>query len=174
VLTLTFSTSAIDVRSEKIVQEALDRVSKSRTTICIAHRLSTIMKADKIVVVHRGKVVEQGTHEELVAREEGMYNGFVRAQAVEALNDTDMDILADDDEDELLMDYQKEGLTNAPSSNQIAPSEMVRKGAGSFGILLYEQRTRWVLYSLVLLGAMGGGGMYIPMFSPCLNIANNL
>lgn len=66
ILILDEATSAIDVRTERIVQKALDRVSKNRTTIVIAHRLSTIKRADSIVVLRQGKLVEQGTHDELL------------------------------------------------------------------------------------------------------------
>jgi ATP-binding cassette subfamily B (MDR/TAP) protein 1 len=67
------ATSAIDVRTERIVQQALDRVSMHRTTIVIAHRLSTIKRADKIVVLRQGKIVEQGTHEQLLKTDGGLY-----------------------------------------------------------------------------------------------------
>lgn len=68
------------MRGERLVQAALDRVSEGRTTITIAHRLSTIKKADKIVVLKKGKVVEEGTHESLLADEDGAYFGLVNAQ----------------------------------------------------------------------------------------------
>ena len=60
------ATSALDTESERLVQEALERLMKSRTTIAIAHRLSTIKNADVIYVLHEGKIVEQGTHEHLL------------------------------------------------------------------------------------------------------------
>ena len=66
VLILDEATSALDTESEKIVQEALDRLTSSRTTIAIAHRLSTIRNADIICVMHEGKIVERGRHEELL------------------------------------------------------------------------------------------------------------
>ena len=67
ILILDEATSALDTESERIVQEALDRLMTSRTTIAIAHRLSTIKNADEICVMHEGKIVERGTHEELLA-----------------------------------------------------------------------------------------------------------
>ena len=67
ILILDEATSALDTESEKIVQEALDRLTSSRTTIVIAHRLSTIRNADMICVMHEGKIVERGRHEELIA-----------------------------------------------------------------------------------------------------------
>ena len=73
VLILDEATSALDTESEKIVQEALDRLTSSRTTIAIAHRLSTIRNADEICVMHEGRIVERGRHEELIN-----LNGYYR------------------------------------------------------------------------------------------------
>ncbi|KAK7416495.1 hypothetical protein QQX98_005199 [Neonectria punicea] len=73
------ATSALDPYAEGVVQQALDRVSRNRTTVVIAHKLATIRKADNIVVICKGKISEQGSHEELIARE-GIYSTLAKAQ----------------------------------------------------------------------------------------------
>jgi len=80
ILILDEATSALDAESERLVQEALDRLMESRTSFIIAHRLSTIRKADTILVMEHGKVVEQGTHEELIAKENGVYANLNKLQ----------------------------------------------------------------------------------------------
>ncbi len=81
VLILDEATSALDTESEKLVQEALDRLTSSRTTIAIAHRLSTIRNADEICVMHEGRIVERGRHEELIALD-GYYKKLNDMQAL--------------------------------------------------------------------------------------------
>lgn len=81
ILILDEATSALDTESEKLVQEALDRLTGSRTTIAIAHRLSTIKNADEICVMHEGKIVERGKHEELIALD-GYYKKLNDMQAL--------------------------------------------------------------------------------------------
>jgi subfamily B ATP-binding cassette protein MsbA len=82
IMILDEATSALDTESEKFVQVALENMMQNRTSIVIAHRLSTIQKADKIVVLHKGKIVEQGTHDELIALN-GTYNKLVSMQSFE-------------------------------------------------------------------------------------------
>lgn len=81
VLLLDEATSALDSESEKVVQAALDAAAKGRTTIAVAHRLSTIQKADIIYVFDQGKIVESGTHTELL-RNKGRYYELVNLQSL--------------------------------------------------------------------------------------------
>ena len=80
ILILDEATSSLDSESERLVQEALEELMKNRTSIIIAHRLSTIRDADKIIVLEKGKVLESGTHEELVADEKGLYRYLSQLQ----------------------------------------------------------------------------------------------
>ncbi|KJS04424.1 MAG: multidrug ABC transporter ATPase [Flavobacteriales bacterium BRH_c54] len=80
ILVLDEATSALDSESERLVQEALERLMDGRTSIVIAHRLSTIKKADTIIVLDNGKIKEKGTHEELVKKENGIYKNLSTLQ----------------------------------------------------------------------------------------------
>jgi ABC-type multidrug transport system fused ATPase/permease subunit len=80
VLILDEATSALDSESERLVQDALDKLMLGRTSIVIAHRLSTVRRADLILVMDNGRIVEEGTHEELMERAEGLYKGLSELQ----------------------------------------------------------------------------------------------
>jgi len=80
VLILDEATSAVDVKTERLIQQAMDKVMENRTTIIIAHRLSTVKKADEIIVLHEGEIAESGTHEQLLARG-GMYASYCESQS---------------------------------------------------------------------------------------------
>jgi ATP-binding cassette subfamily B (MDR/TAP) protein 1 len=89
ILLLDEATSALDTESESVVQEALDLASMGRTTIVIAHRLSTIRNADIIAVMQSGEVKELGSHDELIANENGLYSSLVRLQQTRDSNEID-------------------------------------------------------------------------------------
>lgn len=187
ILILDEATSAIDVRSEGIVQAALDRASKGRTTIIIAHRLATIRKADNIVVLRGGQIVQSGTHDSLMAEEEGAYYALATAQKV--------DVAAQDGGDEEKLRPLSPGTTWTEETLTVGKEDIptlelsplghprllqggvdedddldelegrVRvmeapKSSGPRGTLwtiLSEQAFRWNLYAIMLLGAAAAG-----------------
>nr|XP_043635572.1 ABC transporter B family member 4-like [Erigeron canadensis] len=83
ILLLDEATSALDAESERVVQEALDRIMVNRTTVIVAHRLSTIKNADMIAVIHRGRMVEKGSHSELLRDPEGAYSQLIKLQEID-------------------------------------------------------------------------------------------
>ena len=82
IMVLDEATSALDSESERLVQSALENMMKNRTSVVIAHRLSTIQNADQIVVMQKGRIIEQGTHSELLQKQ-GMYKKLVEMQSFE-------------------------------------------------------------------------------------------
>jgi ATP-binding cassette subfamily B protein len=81
ILILDEATSSLDSLSETYIREAMDRLSEGRTTLVIAHRLSTVQRLDRILVFDHGKIVEDGTHRSLMARENGAYRRLVETQS---------------------------------------------------------------------------------------------
>ncbi|KAL5423339.1 ABC-type transporter tr06 [Paraphaeosphaeria minitans] len=161
ILILDEATSAIDVRTERIVQEALDRVSKNRTTIVIAHRLSTIKRADKIIVMRQGKIVEQGSHDELVQVEDGVYHGLVYAQnlameADEGLEDAPLrkSKTAESEKSDMV-----ETEEDRPSSKE-EPEWTDKNFMSTGGRMILEQRHHTILYLLAFMGILGAGAVY--------------
>ncbi|KAF4594834.1 multidrug resistance-type transporter protein [Ophiocordyceps camponoti-floridani] len=167
ILILDEATSSIDVRGEAIVQAALDRVAKGRTTITIAHRLSTVNKADRIVVLKRGKMMESGTHQTLMSRDGGVYAGLVNAQALslgastEDTSDHGHGKFGDDDQDESRPRHGTTGnvasLASLESGSIRDSPERQRNLFASFGLLLYESKKHWWLLALTMLFAAGAG-----------------
>ncbi|NJN50034.1 MAG: ATP-binding cassette domain-containing protein [Polaribacter sp.] len=80
ILILDEATSSVDAHAEQLIQYAIDQITNNRTSIIIAHRLATIKKADTILVMDKGKIVEKGTHLELLKKEEGYYKNLYEKQ----------------------------------------------------------------------------------------------
>lgn len=144
------------MRGERIVQAALDKVSKNRTTICIAHRLSTIKRADKICVLQKGRCVQEGTHEQLLEKEEGVYYGLVHAQSL-SLGDEEKEESNDDVAEEdigAILDREKSAAKSEAETTRRV-SKWKQKGIiDGFGRLLYEQKSCWPTYVVTLVFAM--------------------
>lgn len=193
ILILDEATSAIDVRSERIVQRALDRASVGRTTIVIAHRLSTIRRADKIVVLRRGQVVQQGTHEELMRRVGGVYWALASAQSLQlgappadggdedgvdekhkdsgGAETEHIDLVGLEkgtkDLDLMIRDDACEGSSSsgggAGGKDERKPQGKSRGFFRTFFPMLWEQRRLWKWYVIMMAGAVGAGGRSRPV-----------
>ncbi len=83
ILVLDEATAALDSKAEGEVQAAIDRLSKNRTVLCVAHRLSTLRSMDRIIVLSRGGIIEEGGFDEMLAKE-GVFSGLARAQGITA------------------------------------------------------------------------------------------
>lgn len=161
VLLLDEATSALDPTAEGIVQAALDNVSKTRTTIMIAHKLSTVQKADKIVVLSKGKLVEQGTHQELLASK-GAYFGLVSAQNLDSHQGSSSSPAANEKVDELELQKTQTPAPEASSKPDVQVEDVSRKFSlvRCICIVLYEQRRLWPFFLGGALASIGGGGVF--------------
>lgn len=164
ILILDEATSSIDVRGEKVVQAALDRVSKNRTTIMIAHRLATVKKADNIVVLAKGKVVQWGNHDSLMAAVGGPYWLLTQSQELKMGGgrqaDDASEITEEEDRAMDLMTLDK-GNGNEVERDSSVVEETIWRHRGifrSFGTLLFEQKQNLPWYLLMLYGALIAGG----------------
>jgi ATP-binding cassette, subfamily B (MDR/TAP), member 1 len=132
VLLLDEATSALDSRSEGIVQQAIENASLGRTTLVIAHRLSTIRKADNIIVLSKGQIVEQGTHAELISNE-GVYYQLVQAQSLSTVSRGSDAEDADSEKNLPTGSYQKDGTTLEDSGmdQTILEKQLTRRSTSS-------------------------------------------
>lgn len=158
------ATSSIDNRGEKVVQAALDRVAKDRTTIVIAHRLSTVKKADNIIVLAKGKVVQWGSHSSLMATVGGPYWLLVNSQQLE-MGEVDQhegstEVSKQENRTIDLMTLDKDQVeTRASEGTNTEEAAYQPKGVfRSFGTLLLDQRPHWYWYAMMLLGSLITGG----------------
>ncbi|RSL47167.1 hypothetical protein CEP53_010032 [Fusarium sp. AF-6] len=175
ILILDEATSAIDVRGERIVQEALNKATQGRTTIIIAHRLSTIKNADRIVVLKKGKVVESGTHESLIAME-GVYAGLVNAQALSS-GDSEEETIYDgfDTEDVDTLGREKSHAISEYGDHLKSEHEdgKDRGFFGSFGLFFFESKSYWGLMIFSFITSMAAGTaqpLYAWMFSRSIDL----
>lgn len=158
------ATSAIDAKSEKIVQAALDRISKYRTTITIAHRLSTIQKADHIIVLRNGRAIEQGTHRSLLENMSGTYSALVRAQSLQLSDHPESSdepayttIDDDDDASRLKKTLSSVTLLKTPTTaaNSGDNNGTLRYKIRLIGQLFSDQRAQWLSFIGIIFSCMG-------------------
>jgi ATP-binding cassette, subfamily B (MDR/TAP), member 1 len=166
ILLLDEATSALDPKAEGVVQAALDKVSQSRTTVMIAHKLSTVQKADKIIVMNQGRVIEQGTHDSLLAAK-GAYSRLVNAQSLTAADDEEKESLDVDDSKEKGnhdMELSKVQTTRSTTSVKSAlKSEDVSRKMSLFRclvIIFYEQRNVWRLLLGGMIASVAAGAVF--------------
>jgi ATP-binding cassette subfamily B (MDR/TAP) protein 1 len=155
ILLLDEATSALDTKSEGVVQAALDIAAQGRTTIVIAHRLSTIKTADNIVVMSQGRIVEQGSHDELLEKQSAYYN-LVEAQRISAANEekkADLDAqLEEESDEELRMSPSPEKVISNQKLERIATGKSV-----SSAIIESKPQSTGPQYSLWTLIKVVGG-----------------
>jgi ATP-binding cassette subfamily B (MDR/TAP) protein 1 len=175
ILLLDEATSALDSQAEGIVQNALDKAAMNRTTIVVAHRLSTIKNADNIVVMAKGKIIEQGTHAELLALNNA-YAKFVNAQALAtktvkgesggSVEYDSHDSTAFDEKDDIIPH-----LNRMKSGRSVASQELERQDSGKTKVPSYSlytcikrvfllQRDMWFALALAWVACIVGGAVY--------------
>jgi ATP-binding cassette, subfamily B (MDR/TAP), member 1 len=165
ILLLDEATSALDPKAEGVVQAALDKVSQSRTTVMIAHKLSTVQKADKIIVMNQGRVIEQGTHDSLLAAK-GAYSRLVNAQNLTGTDDSEEGLDVDDSKEkgDYDMELSKVQTTRSTMSVKSAlKSDDVSRKLSLFKclvIIFYEQRNVWRLLLGGLITSVAAGGVF--------------
>lgn len=127
ILLLDEATSALDTKSEGVVQAALEKAAQGRTTVIIAHRLSTIQHADNIVVMSEGRIIEQGSHDELLEKKEAYYN-LIEAQRIatkqESRNQDEDPILSEKDDNLLRSEFAEKGSNSGKEAHGENPDDL--------------------------------------------------
>ena len=129
-LILDEATSSIDTETEQLIQQAIERVMRNRTSIVVAHRLSTIQRADQIIVLHHGEIREQGTHQELLA-ERGLYWRLYKLQYADGARSESQE-LSGADETATQLQFSGEPLVRTRSGPG-SPAGQPGWGGGSDG-----------------------------------------
>lgn len=183
VLLLDEATSALDPRAEKVVQDALHRVSANKTTLIIAHKLATVMAADNIAVMTSGQVIEQGTHSELLEHD-GLYAAMVRAQDLGA-EAGEPEFRERSEEQDDVKEALDRPLSLQRTQSQALPKDSEREvehlSAGTVGyslgkciwIMLKEHPDLYLWYLVIAFGGLIGGGTYPAqaiIFSRLINV----
>ncbi|KAL4863045.1 hypothetical protein BDV12DRAFT_202473 [Aspergillus spectabilis] len=163
ILLLDEATSALDPKAEGIVQNALDIVSKTRTTIIVAHKLSTVQRADKIIVLSKGQLVEQGSPQELLALK-GAYFNLVNAQSQEQQAATLIPKMEKVQEDPELRSNEKT-VASVEANTKPFPSKLQDPSQQSslvrcLLILLRGRRQLWPLFLCGLIVSIGSGSVF--------------
>ena len=165
-LLLDEATSALDAASERIVQATLDRVSRGRTTIVIAHKLPTIRNADRIVLLTKGRVIEQGTHEMLL-RSGNAYARLVAARDLGMNARVDEDANQQSEKDSHPTSSIGKGKKQvAAASEKCSPSHIEHKAmqrlaiAGSSKKILRELKRYRPLFAVAVIAYIVSGGVY--------------
>ena len=178
ILLLDEATSALDSQAEGIVQNALDKAAMNRTTIVIAHRLSTIKNADNIVVMAKGKIIEQGTHQELLALDNA-YAKFVAAQALatktieeeRSPEDIDNDAFESsgpsfDEKDDVIPHLNRLKSGRSVASQELEKQDAIQGKQRNYSLyecirrVFYLQKDMWPLLTLAWIACIVGGGVY--------------
>lgn len=170
ILLLDEATSALDPNAEKIVQKALNNVAVGRTMIVIAHRLSTIRNADNIVVMANGRLLEQGTHDQLVSLG-GTYSHLVRVQDLGQEHDDD-----DEPPKDIKAEVGGAVITNTPSNVVEAVPDVSAMEEGTakkddinllrcLFIIIREQQVLWPALGWVGICCLAGGKIHQSTFS---------
>lgn len=178
ILLLDEATSALDPKAERVVQDALNRVSQNRTTLVIAHRLATIKAADSIAVMSEGTVVEQGTHSELIDRK-GRYADLVSAQDLGEEEEASTKESEPLDLSRTITRQQSYQPGHDPSKG--ADAEAQAQGSGTMNysllrcifIMFKEQKNLYFRFFLSAIATLIGGATYPAqaiLFSRVLNV----